>query len=196
MKKIVRIFGALLLLWNVQAWAGAEEELTSLMQKKVGVITSILRQAELDRGEQDRRMQAATDALFDYRLMGMLSLGKPAWSKLSAESRETYLARFEKRVKESYMDKLHLYTDEEVVVEPGIRTEKNRIHVPSKVLGKDGKMEILYKFYPAKGGKWLIYDVEISGVSIIQTYRAQFDELLKTGTPEELVEKLEAPASK
>ena len=52
-----------------------------------------------------------------------------------------------------------------------------------------GKIEVLYKFYPRRGG-WQIYDVEIEGVSFIKSYRAQFNEILKNGSAEKLLEQL------
>ena len=50
---------------------------------------------------------------------------------------------------------------------------------------------MLYKFYESTS--WLIYDLEIQGVSIISTYRSQFDQVLSKGTIDELLTKLEKP---
>jgi phospholipid transport system substrate-binding protein len=43
---------------------------------------------------------------------------------------------------------------------------------------------------------WKIYDFEIEGVSIISTYRSQFDQILSKGTIDELMKKLEKPENK
>jgi phospholipid transport system substrate-binding protein len=48
---------------------------------------------------------------------------------------------------------------------------------------------MIYKFYRGKEG-WKVYDVEILGVSVVQTYRSQFDGFLKNGSFAELMEKL------
>jgi phospholipid transport system substrate-binding protein len=48
---------------------------------------------------------------------------------------------------------------------------------------------MLYKMYRTAEG-WKVYDVEISGVSVIQTYRSQFDGVLSDGTIDDLLEKL------
>ncbi len=53
--------------------------------------------------------------------------------------------------------------------------------------------EIIYKFYKDKNGSWMIYDVDILGVSIIQTYRTQFAEILTKEPFEKLLEKLKQP---
>lgn len=58
------------------------------------------------------------------------------------------------------------------------------------ILTKTDKIEMLYKFYRSKNGTWLIYDVNIAGVSIVQTYRAQFIEILKRKTVYELIDQL------
>jgi phospholipid transport system substrate-binding protein len=53
---------------------------------------------------------------------------------------------------------------------------------------------MLYKFYRAAQG-WKIYDVEIGGVSVIQTYRSQFDGVLSEGTIDDLLGKLKSEGS-
>ena len=54
---------------------------------------------------------------------------------------------------------------------------------------------MLYKLYKSKQG-WRIYDLEIQGVSLISTYRSQFDEILRNKTVDDLLAKLEKPESK
>jgi phospholipid transport system substrate-binding protein len=49
---------------------------------------------------------------------------------------------------------------------------------------------ILYKLYKT-GERWKIYDVEIEGVSILLTYRSQFDDVLRRGSVEDLLSQLE-----
>jgi len=53
---------------------------------------------------------------------------------------------------------------------------------------------MLYKFYRTAQG-WKIYDVEIGGVSVIQTYRSQFDGVLSEGTIDDLLGKLKSDSS-
>jgi phospholipid transport system substrate-binding protein len=49
---------------------------------------------------------------------------------------------------------------------------------------------MVYKLYELNN-TWKIYDIEVEGVSIIRSYRAQFDEFLQSGTIEDLILKLE-----
>jgi phospholipid transport system substrate-binding protein len=52
-----------------------------------------------------------------------------------------------------------------------------------------------YKLYKSKQ-EWKIYDIEIQGVSLISTYRSQFDEILRNKTIDDLLVKLEKPENK
>ena len=45
-----------------------------------------------------------------------------------------------------------------------------------------------------KNGKWVVYDVLIENVSLIKNYRSQFQDDLTRGTPEQLIERVEARA--
>ncbi|MBF7043723.1 ABC transporter substrate-binding protein, partial [Campylobacter volucris] len=48
---------------------------------------------------------------------------------------------------------------------------------------------VIFKFYN-KNGDWQIYDVDIFGVSIIQTYRSQFKDVLQNADFATLLSKL------
>ena len=65
-----------------------------------------------------------------------------------------------------------------------------KIHIPTYLVSKDRKISILYKFYDSEPG-WKVYDLEIQGVSIIRSYREQFDQILQKGTFEDLLAKME-----
>lgn len=41
---------------------------------------------------------------------------------------------------------------------------------------------------------WVVYDVIIEGVSLVQNYRSQFNELLQKGDPEALISKVNGRA--
>jgi phospholipid transport system substrate-binding protein len=43
-----------------------------------------------------------------------------------------------------------------------------------------------------RGDRWLVYDVMVEGVSLINNYRTQFDKIIQTSSYAELVRKLKA----
>ena len=59
-----------------------------------------------------------------------------------------------------------------------------------ELISKDKKVTIIHKMRKV-GKKWKIYDVDIQGVSILLTYRSQFDDILSRGSVKELFDLLE-----
>lgn len=168
------------------ALAGEESEVKKLTQEKIAIVIDVLRDKSIGKEEKKKRIVAAVDPLFDFRRMARLSLGKKHWSAMNKAQKKEFSRLFVQRLKESYLEKLDLYTDEEVVIEDAKRVKK-RIHVLTRLVSKDGKKDMLYKFYKSRKKGWQVYDVVILGVSVVQTYRSQFNGLLKKGTIADLL---------
>jgi phospholipid transport system substrate-binding protein len=134
--------------------------------------------------------------------MGQLALGRTHWPKLDATQREKFIRLFVARLKALYLEKTALYTNEKFALKPAT-PKKTTIQIPM-VLTSEGKdITILYKLHKmdeqSKGKAnilWRIYDVEIEGVSILLTYRSQFDDILRRGSVQDLLSQLEKPPSK
>jgi phospholipid transport system substrate-binding protein len=174
------------------SWADAPSEVRDLLKTKIDAVLVLLRDKAVDKAvdkaHRNEWISAIISPIFAYPTMAKLSLGKKHWSTLSAEQRATFSSLFIARLQESYLDKLNIYSDEEVSYgEP--RSLGKKVQVPTTLLSKDNRIAMLYKFYRSATG-WKIYDVEIAGVSVIQTYRAQFDGVLSTGTIDDLLKKL------
>lgn len=180
----------LLLVFPVHAQSGPQA-VERLLKDKISRVIDILEQQDLPEAAKRSRIEAVVDPVFNYELMAKLSLGPKNWPRLSAAQQEIFIKRFVRRLKDSYFDKISMYSgDSEAAFEylPA-RQAGGKVHVPVKVSTKDTDIEILYKFYRA-GKDWVIYDVEINGVSIIQSYRAQFAQILSEGTVADLLDEL------
>ena len=80
--------------------------------------------------------------------------------------------------------------------------KKNAIHIPMVLISDDKEIAMLYRLHKVDEAnksranvRWKIYDVEIEGVSILLTYRSQFDDILRRGTVKDLLSHLEKPPS-
>jgi phospholipid transport system substrate-binding protein len=165
-------------------------EIREMTKEKVDHVISTLKDDSLSKEEKKEGILKTIDSLFDFSLMARLSLGKKHWTTLSTEGRAEFSELFVEKLKQSYLDKLDLYTDEEVVVDEAKLTKKNRVEVLTYLVSKDDKMEMTYKLYKTKKNVWMVYDVDVLGVSIVQTYRSQFSGILKKESLEELIERL------
>ena len=126
--------------------------------------------------------------VFDFALMGKLALGKKQWPRLNEGQRKEYTDLFVQQLLKSYANKVMLFSGETVEYEEPLQV-KSKVHVGTSVVSTDGRNRILYKMYKSKAG-WKVYDVEIKGVSIVSSYRAQYAEIMKTGTVEDLLNRM------
>jgi phospholipid transport system substrate-binding protein len=192
-KKIMyRTLISLFAVFFAAATLSADEvsEIRAMTKEKVDLVIQTLKDKSLSKKEKKEGILKTIDGLFDFNLMARLSLGKENWKPLSKSKRKEFSKLFVERLKQSYLDKLDLYTDEEVVVGEAKQTKKNRVEVLTFLVSKDDKKEMTYKLYKSKKKGWLVYDVVVLGVSIVATYRSQFSGILKKGSMEQLLERM------
>jgi phospholipid transport system substrate-binding protein len=167
-----------------------------LVRLKWDAVISILQNKELDQKAKDRQVDKIVSPIFDFPLMARLALGREHWPKFTGPQREKFTDLFVKRLKTSYQEKIALYTDEKAFFKPAVQQKKKKtIRIPMELMSREKEIAVLYKLRKVKN-RWKIYDVEIQGVSILLTYRSQFDDILRTGGVEELLARLEEPPSR
>jgi phospholipid transport system substrate-binding protein len=163
----------------------------NLLKDRTELVLKILQDKNLDEQVKKKQIMDAVGPIINFQLMAKLTLGKTNWGKLSEKQKTEFVDLFVERLKRSYLDKSSFYEDEKVIYKPGF-LNGNKVHVPVDIISKGKPIELLYKFY--KSGKgWMAYDIEINGVSLIKSYQAQFVEVLKSGTAEDLLKSLKKP---
>ena len=174
----------------VSLFAISEEQIKPTMQKATQDAIEVLKNVNLSKDEKISKMFAVFDPYFDYEQMSKIALSK-RYNNLNAEQKAKFNKAFEERLKSSYVDKLLSYKNQTINFKDVTKPNENRYFLNADLVGEDGKnYGFTYKFYNAKEHGWLIYDVEILGVSIIQTYRSQFDSLMENESFENLLSKL------
>ena len=172
-----------------------------LLAVKWAAVLKVLQAKDLELKVKERIIDRIVSPMFDFPLMGQLALGRTHWPKLDAAQREKFLRLFVARLKALYLEKTALYTNEKFVLKPAA-AKKTTIQVPMTLISEGKEILILYKLHKMdEQGKskanlpWRIYDVEIEGVSILLTYRSQFDDILRRGSVQDLLAQLEKPPS-
>lgn len=193
MKKLLCVL--LILLFFCQSMMAADiAAVEEKLRHSLDAVFAVLQKQDLDQTEKNSRILEIVTPMFDFRLMAKLTLGRKYWPGLSKKEKERFTELFIKRLETSYLKNFTLYTNEEVAYEAPLQVKK-KVHIPTYLLSKDKKISILYKFFNT-GNEWKIYDLEIQGVSIIQSYRSQFSRILESGTVDDLLLKLETPPDK
>lgn len=185
------IFSLLLLSQTVTAddKSAAEEFLKS----NLDAVFKVLQKKGLSEQARNSEVVEIVTPMFDFQLMAKLSLGKKYWPDLSQDQRARFTELFVELLRKSYLNKLTAYTDEKIIYEPPVEVKK-KIHIPTRLISKGKEISMLYKFYDSNN-QWKIYDIEIQGVSIIRSYRSQFNEILQKGTFDDLLQRMEKPVN-
>jgi len=167
-----------------------------LLQANWDAILSVIGKKDADQQAKEKEITKIVNPIFDFQVMAQLSLGRTHWPKLTPPQREQFTKLFTERLVHSYMKKVILYTNETIIFKTAVPKKNERIiYIPVELISKDKKINMLYKLRktdPPKG-EWKIYDVEIQSVSILLTYRAQFDDILRNGTIKDILSQLEKP---
>ncbi len=193
--KLRNVFKVLLVLVFSFSFANAltQSEIQSTMTKKIDTVLSILEKKDLTIPQKGDEIIKVIDEVFDYELMAKIALGKETWNSISEDKQKKFAKVFENKLKKSYIEKLELYNNQKVKI-LGLKPHNNtRLQLETELIGKDSTYKISYNFYNRSkdAEEWLIYDVDLVGVSIIQTYRQQFAGLLKEKTFDEMLVQFE-----
>jgi len=189
------LFCSFILIFAVEGFCGEVNEPNDpvlLVQSKWDEVMNILRDRQMQEEMKAEKIAAIASPIFDFPLIAKLSLGRKHWPKLSEAQRETFTKLLVEHLKCSYSEKIAMYTNEEVVFKEAVKKKKNIIEIPLEMISKEKKIAIIHKLRETDK-KWRIYDVEIEGVSILLTYRSQFDDILSRGTVEDLLSELQKP---
>ena len=188
-------YTVLILFITVQAGLTSDgNEAKALLKNRLDATIAVLQKKDLDQQKKNEQLVEIVTPLFDFRLMAKLSLGRKYWPGLSEEKKDEFTDLFIKRLRASYLEKISLYTDEKVFFKTPVRN-KRKVRIPTEIISNNNRISMIYKMYKSKKD-WKIYDVEIEGISIISTYRSQFDQVLSKGTIDELLQRLEKPENK
>lgn len=192
MKKLLVLIG--IIFFFTTASASEQQKVEDIFLQKIDEVTSIVSDKGLSKEDRNKKIVEVLDPIFDFEIMAKLSLGKK-WSILSSEDQRKFITLYVERMKQSYSSKLDEYSGEKFEIIDAKQSKANRIQLNTNLVSSEKTFEVKYKFYKPKTLKenkndWLIYDVEILGVSILKTDRAQFKEYLQTHSVNELMEEL------
>jgi phospholipid transport system substrate-binding protein len=142
-----------------------------------------------DRKEERRAaVTKIAQEIFDFPEVARRSLARH-WQPLTDKQREEFTALFSDLLERSYISKIELYSGEKITY-ASERIDGDTATVATRVLTKSGtEVPIDYRLL-RKGTRWLVYDVNIEGVSLVSNYRTQFNKIIQTSSFNELIQKL------
>jgi phospholipid transport system substrate-binding protein len=169
--------------------ADVETEAEKILKSSIGNVFTVLLDKEMAMDQKKSEVIEIINTVFGYSLMAKLSVGKAHWSEFNAKQRVEFTSLFTELFQRFYVDKMDLFSNEEVVFQPANAVQEKKVQIPTILLSKGKRYSILYKMFNSKDG-WKIYDIIIEGVSLIHTYRSQYNHILESGKIEDLLAKM------
>jgi len=171
------------LLLAVALPAHADERVESargFMSKTVSDVLAILDDKQLAPDVRLSKLESIALERFDFPRMALLVLGKNR-RKLDDAQLEQFQVEFKRSLSNTYGKKLDRYTSNEKIEMGDARLESNKdVTVKTRVVGGEAGdgVSIDYRLREIEGGDWLIIDVTPAGVSLIQNFRSQVQEIV------------------
>jgi len=188
---VVTLAAVLAILTAREAAAGPPtDQLKSAIDRVVRILEDPSLKGDDRVGDRRTAVRKIADEIFDFSEIARRALARH-WQPLTDKQRAEFVSLFSDLLERSYMSKIELYGGEKIQY-IGERVEGETASVSTRIVTKNGtEVPIDYRLLK-KGDRWLVYDVNIEGVSLVSNYRTQFNKIIQTASFEDLILKLRA----
>ncbi len=161
---------------------------TSFVQENSEKVLAVLNSSS-DEDAKIRELQHLADQSIDFDTVSRLVLAK-YWKQCTPDQQAQFTQEFKKALTLTYARRIGQYGREQIQI-LGQRPEQlGDMTVQSKVVGgKVGELRLDYRLRQ-KDGVWYVIDISIEGVSLVSSYRSQFQEVIGQGGIEKLLAQL------
>ncbi len=137
------------------------------------------------------RLEAITDRRFDFPRMTKLVLGRNR-KKLSEEQQVEFQHEFKRHLTITYGNRIEGFAEEQIEIGEARLERNGDVTVKTKIVGgaADGLL-VDYRMRESEGS-WGIIDVVIEGVSLVQNFRAQIQDIVSSKGADQLIVELRA----
>jgi phospholipid transport system substrate-binding protein len=149
-------------------------------------------QAPARQAERQERLHKLADQVFDWQEIARRALAVH-WRARTPQEQQEFVQLFRDLVEGTYLNRLETAAQEKRDVQYiGEQIEGSRAAVKTNVVTRrNQQVPIEYRLHQVDG-RWLIYDVLVEGISLINNYRAQFNRIITSSSYQELVQKMKA----
>ena len=181
--------GRLALFLAGEAWAGAPtEQLRGAVERVIKTLDDPTLKGPDKVTERRSAIRKIANETFDFVETAKRSLARH-WLARTEKEREEFTGLFGDLMERSYISKIDLYGGEKILY-TGELLDGDIATVRTKIMTKGGtEVPVDYRLL-RRGDRWLVYDVSVEGVSLINNYRTQFNKIIQTSSYQELVKKM------
>jgi phospholipid transport system substrate-binding protein len=164
------------------------DQIKQTTDKILSIITNPALKPPSKTAEREKLIRQAVDERFDWEEMARRALATH-WAKRTLEERKEFVRLFADLLERTYRRKVEDYSGEKVLYE-GETKDGDYVKVKVKIVTKKNKdIPVEYRL-KKEGNDWFVYDVSIEGVSLVNNYRTQFNNIIVQSSYENLVKRL------
>jgi len=173
------------------AWAG---EPTDQIRTDInGLFHTLTRQPASQQAV--READSILDRMFDWNAMASASL-REHWAARTPAERDEFTRLFAAVFRRAYASRVHL-VDASRFQYLGDSVADGHATVQTKVMTKRGStIDVDYAVHRNDAPRWLVEDVRVEKISLVDSYRVQFDTLIRRSSYDTLVKRLRDGAMK
>lgn len=190
----LNIAGSVLMSMTVNAWATADSPIETIrmtIQQARAVLEDPNYQGQDHKQQRLAKVKEIVLPQFDSQEVAKRTLSTH-WNGLTDQQRQEFVQLFIALVEKTYSHNLDRYNNGVQFFFDHERIEDQFSEVDTRVLDpvQNRTFSIGYRLHNVNG-KWLVYDVVIENVSMVQNYRNQFNRILTKSSYEELIKALQ-----
>lgn len=157
------------------------------------VLAAIKSDRELAAGDKQKALKLAEEKVLphiDFEYATRLAVGR-AWRQATPEQRKTLVDEFRKMLVRTYSNGIEAYQGQTMKILPSRGKQDPEDATVRAQFIRAGGQPLPLEFQARKTPQgWKIYDIAIEGVSLVLTYRSEFDAVVKQGGIDALVQRL------
>ena len=165
------------------------EDPRAAVETTLEAVMKVLRDDSLSVDDRRAQVEVLAYDRFDFETISRLVLARN-WKKLSEQQRADFVVEFKRHLTESYWQTLYDNRGREVEVGASHRTKRGDAKVRTEIeLDAADPLLIDYRLR-VRDDRWMVIDVTIEGVSLVQNFRTQTQEIISDVGVDRLIEKL------
>jgi len=139
-------------------------------------------------------------ALVDSKIMPSLNFARmtasavgPTWRSMTPEQQKRLQEEFKTLLVRTYSGALAQVSDQTIFVKPTrMAADDKEVVVRTEVRGGSDPIQLDYRLEKSADGSWKIYNLNVLGVWLVETYRSQFAQEINAGGVDGLINALTA----
>lgn len=176
--------------WIPGAWAGPPtDQLRDGVERVVKILRDPALSGDTKLNERSAAVNKVADEIFDFGETAKRSLGQH-WAQRTPAEREEFVRLFTELLQRTYISKVDQYNSE-MTFQDDVVDGSEAVVRTTLLLGKGGRMSLDYRMHRPRD-RWQVYDLSIDGISLVASYRSQFNKLVRTDSYEALVARLKS----